>query len=286
LRFDFSCGRAVTPEEVSRIEDLVNGKIMTNAPVLTEVLPIDEAKAKGAIAIFEEKYGDVVRVLTMTRDSIELCGGTHARALGEIGLFKVLSETGISAGVRRIEAVTGWESLRHVRALDGTLKHLARALRSGVPDVADRLERLLERERQLEKELSDVKRKMAQGGPSGGGVDEWVKSARPLTGGRVGSAAAVKVEGADAATLRDLADKLRDKLGDGVVLLASVQGPKVQLVVTVSKSLTGELKAGDLVKQVAQVVGGSGGGRPDMAQAGGTDIAKLDEAIEKFWQLV
>jgi len=286
LRFDFSYGKGLTGEELARVEDLVNGKVLTNAPVLTEVLPIDQAKAKGAMAIFEEKYGDVVRVLTMTRDSVELCGGTHARALGDIGLFKILSEGGVAAGVRRIEAVTGLNALAYVRELEGTLRAAAKTVRSGTADLPEKLERLVERDRHLEKELADLKRKVAEGGASGGGVDEWLKGARPLAGGHAGRAVAVRVDDLDAATLREMADRVRDKLGEGVVLIGSVQGAKVQLAVTVSKTLLGAFKAGEIVKQVASVVGGSGGGRPDMAQAGGTDVAKLDEALERFYAVV
>ena len=264
----------------------MNAKILLNAPVLTEVLPIDQAKARGAMAIFEEKYGDVVRVLTMTPDSVELCGGTHARALGDIGLFKVLSEGGVAAGVRRIEAATGLNALHYVRELEGTLKAAARTLRSATTEVPEKLERLVERDRQLERDVADLKRKLAQGGSAGGGVDAWVKEARDVSGVLPGKVVAVRVDDVDAATLRELADQLRDRLGDAVVLVGSAQGAKVQLVVTVSKSLVGTFKAGDLVKQVAQVVGGSGGGRPDMAQAGGTDVAKLDEALAKFYALV
>ena len=288
LRFDFSHGKALSPEEVSRIEDLVNAKVLTNAPVLTEVLPIDQAKARGAMAIFEEKYGDIVRVLTMTSDSVELCGGTHARALGDIGLFKITSEGGVAAGVRRIEAATGLNALAYVRELEGTMRGAARLLRAGVADVPEKLERLVEHERQLEKAVADLKRKVAEGGGSGGGgVEAWVKQARDLRGG-VGKAVAVRIDDADAATLRDLADQLRDKLGDSVVLVASASAAasKVQLVVTVAKSLVGSFKAGDIVKQVAQVVGGSGGGRPDMAQAGGTDTSKVEDALARFHALV
>ncbi len=180
LRFDFSFGKAVTPEEILRIEDLVNGKVLTAAPVTTEVLPIAEARAKGAVAIFEEKYGDVVRVLTMTKDSVELCGGTHARSLGEIGLFKIVSEGGVAAGVRRIEAATGLNALRYLRDLEGTLRATARAVKSGPSDVAQKVEKLVERDRQLEKEIADLKRKLAMGGGSGGGggIDEMIAGAR------------------------------------------------------------------------------------------------------------
>jgi alanyl-tRNA synthetase len=286
LRFDFSYGKGLAPEEISRIEDLVNDKVLTNAPVLTEVLPIDQAKAKGAVAIFEEKYGDVVRVLTMTQDSVELCGGTHARALGDIGLFKILSEGGVAAGVRRIEAATGLNALAYVRSLEGTLKDAARTLRSGTADIPAKLGRLVERDKQLEKEVSDLKKKLAQGGTGSGVGADPLADARALRNGHQGKALAVRMDGLDAAALRESADHLRNKLGDGALLLASVNGDKVQLVVTVSKGLAGALKAGDIVKEVAAVVGGSGGGRPDMAQAGGTDVGKVGEAIERFYALV
>jgi alanyl-tRNA synthetase len=283
LRFDFSFGRPVTPEEVQHIEDLVNAKVLLAAPVTTEVLPINEARARGAVAIFEEKYGDVVRVLTMTKDSVELCGGTHARSLGEIGLFKILSEGGVAAGVRRIEAATGLNALAYVRQLEGTLRAAARVVKSGPNDVAEKVEKLALHERALEKEVADLKRKLAMGGSNGGSVDDMLSRARNIPGGRVLSE---KVDVADVSTLRELAEKLRDKLGDAVVLLGSVNGAKASLVLTVSQSLTARYKAGDLIKPVAQILGGSGGGRPDMAQAGGTDVARMDEAMNRLYGLV
>ncbi len=226
-------------------------------------------------------YGDVVRVLTMTKDSVELCGGTHARALGDIGLFKIVSEGGVAAGVRRIEAAAGLNALAYVRQLEGTVKSAARVVRSGTADLPEKIEKLLE-DRQLEKEVQDLKRKLAMGGGAGagGGLEEMLRAAREVPGGK---ALAAKVDALDVATLREMADKLRDKLGDAVVLVASVAGGKVQLVVTVSKTLVGRYKAGDIVKQVAEVVGGSGGGRPDMAQAGGTQVDKIDEALARFY---
>jgi alanyl-tRNA synthetase len=303
LRFDYSAGRALTPEEIQRIEDLVNEKILLDAPVQTEVLPIDQAKKRGAMMIFGDKYGDVVRVLTMTKDSVELCGGTHARALGEIGLFKIVSESGIAAGVRRIEAATGMNALGYVRQLEGTVKTAARLVKAAPAEVPERIEKLLDDARRLDKELADAKRKLALGGGpggggagagGGGGLDALADKARALS---FGKAAAVRVEVADPAMLREIAEKLRDKLGDSVVLVGSVVAPpakadgtvpppKAMLVCTVSKSLTDRFKAGDLIRPVAQVLGGSGGGRPDMAQAGGTEVAKLDEALETLYSLV
>jgi alanyl-tRNA synthetase len=278
LRFDFSHGRAVTSEEIARIEDLVNAKVLTDAPVTTEVLPIAEARAKGAVAIFEEKYGDVVRVLTMTSDSIELCGGTHARSLGEIGLFKVVSESGLAAGVRRIEAATGLNSLNYVREVETNLRGAARVAKSGTHDVAEKIEKLVDREKLLEKEIADLKRKLTMGG--GNAVDEMLAKARDIPGGK---ALAIRADVADSATLREMAEKLRDKLGDAVVLVGAAGADKASLVLTVSKGLTDRYKAGDIIKRVAQIVGGSGGGRPDMAQAGGTQIDKLDEALASLY---
>jgi alanyl-tRNA synthetase len=247
--------------------------------VQTEVLPIDEAKKKGAVAIFEEKYGDVVRVLTMTKDSVELCGGTHARALGEIGQFKIVSEGGVAAGVRRIEAATGMNALGYTQEIEDRLGVIAHAVGAAAAQLPEKIDKLLSEKRLLEKEVADLKKKVAMGG-GGGGIDNWVQNAREIPGGK---ALAVKVDAPDATTLRDIADKIRDKLGDSVVLVAAAQGPKAALVLTVSKSLTDKFKAGELIKPVAEIVGGSGGGRPDMAQAGGTQPDKIDEALAAFY---
>jgi alanyl-tRNA synthetase len=280
LRFDFSHGRALTPEEIARVEDLVNAKVLTAAPVETEILPIEEAKKKGAMAIFGEKYGDVVRVLTMTKDSVELCGGTHARSLGEIGLFKIIGESGIAAGVRRIDAVTGLNALEYLRHIEALGAQAARALGSGLEQVAARADKVVGEKKQLEKEVAELKRAIAMRGGEGGGLDEMLRGARDVGGAK---ALAVKVQASDAAVLRELAERLRDKLGEAVVLVATVNGPKASLVLTVSKALTERFKAGDLIKPIAAVVGGSGGGRPDMAQAGGAKVDKLDEALASFY---
>ena len=290
LRFDYSSGKAPSAEDLQQIEDLVNEKILTGAPILTEVLPQAEAKKRGAMAIFEEKYGDVVRVLTMTKDSVELCGGTHARSLGELGLFKILSDSGIAAGVRRIEAATGLNSLAHMRQLETSIKNASRLVKAGPNDLSEKIEKLIEDSRRVDKELAETKRKLAfggggaaAGGNAGGGIDDLAAKAKELPFGKV---LAIKVDVPDGAMLRELAEKLRDKLGDAIVLLGSINGPKAQLVCTVSKSLTEKFKAGDLIRPIAQILGGSGGGRPDMAQAGGTDVAKIDEALEKLYALV
>ncbi len=283
LRFDYSSGRPLTNDEIQKIEDMVNQKVLLDAKVETEVLPIAEAKKRGAMMIFGDKYGETVRVLTMTKDSVELCGGTHARSLGEIGLFKIVSDSGIAAGVRRIEAATGMNALSYVRQLEGAMKNAARLVKAGPNDLPEKIEKLLEDTKKLERELADTKRKLATGGSGGGGIDAWAGNARALPWGK---ALAVKVDVPDAAVLREIAEKLRDKLGDAVVVVGSVDGAKAMLVCTVSKSLNDRFKAGDLIRPIAEVVGGKGGGRPDMAQAGGTDVAKIDEALEKLYALV
>ena len=283
LRFDFSHQKPLTPGEIERIEDLVNEKILVNAPVLTEVLPIADAKKRGAKAIFEEKYGDVVRVLTMTKDSVELCGGTHARALGDIGMFTIVSEAGVAAGVRRIEAATGLNALSVLRDQSRLLRDIAAATKSNAPRPrVEAITALNDRVKELEKERADLVRKLATGG--GGGIDSFLAQAKEIGGVKV---LGLKTEVADASALRELAEQLRDKLGEAsVVLIASAAAGKVQLVVTVSKSQIGRLKAGDLVRPIAQIVGGNGGGRPDMAMAGGSDATKIDEAVAAIYEKV
>ncbi len=286
LRFDFAHNRPLSRDEITRIEDLVNGKVLENAPVLTEVLPIDVAKTRGAMMIFEEKYGDVVRMLTMTQDSVELCGGTHARRLGDLGLFKILSEGGIAAGVRRILAATGLNALGYVREAEGELVRARVAAKVQGGDLVDKIGKLVVHERELEKRIADLERKLLEGGGAaapgaagGGGIDAMLAEARELGGVKVLSRRVP--DGTNVGAIRELAEKLRDKLGEqSVVLLGAVVGDKVQLAVMVSKAATARVKAGDLVKVVAKIVGGAGGGRPDMAQAGGTEIGKIDEAVE------
>lgn len=281
LRFDFAHNKPLTREEIERIEDLVNAKILENAPVVTEVLEIDEARKRGAVAIFEEKYGDVVRMLTMTKDSIELCGGTHARALGDIGLFKVTSEGGVAAGVRRVFASTGLNALAYVRGVEEDMSRARTVAKATGVDLADKIGKIVAHERELEKKVAELERRLVEGGGpggGGGGVDAMMAEAKEIGGIRV--LARRVPDGTQSAVLREIAEKLRDKLGEhSVVLVGAIAGDKAQLCVMVSKAATAKIKAGDLIKAVAKIVGGSGGGRPDMAQAGGTEVGKIDEAI-------
>ncbi|MFO0546849.1 MAG: alanine--tRNA ligase [Polyangiaceae bacterium] len=281
LRFDFVHNRPLSREEIERVEDLVNAKILTNEPVLTEVLAIDEARKRGAVAIFEEKYGDVVRMLTMTRDSVELCGGTHARALGDIGMFRIESESSVAAGVRRVFASTGFNALAEVRALENGMAKVRQLVRAQGGDVLDKVGKLVAHERELERKITELERKLLEGGGSGGGLDAMLASAKELAGVRV---LAVRLpDGTQAGPLRELCEKLRDKLGErSAVCLATRAGDKAQLCIMVSKGATDRLKAGEIIREVAAKVGGSGGGRPDMAQAGGADVNGIDAALATF----
>jgi alanyl-tRNA synthetase len=287
LRFDFTHNAPLGGDEIARVEDLVNGKILENAPVTTDVLPIDEARQRGAVAIFEEKYGAVVRVLTMTRDSVELCGGTHCRALGDIGLFKITSESGTAAGVRRIFAATGMNALAHVRRLEGEMESARLAAKASGGDLADKIQKIVAQGRELERKVRELERKLVEGAGAGagtgGGIDGMLRQARAA--GEVSVLGVRAPDGTPIAALRELAEKLRDRLGAAgagraVVLAAAVTDGKAQLALMVSKTATERLKAGELIKAVARHVGGSGGGRPDMAQAGGTAIDGIDAALE------
>jgi len=281
LRFDFTSPRALTPDEISKVEDLVNQRTLANHTVRTEVLNMDEARSRGAMMIFEEQYGDVVRMLSMG-ESTELCGGTHARATGDIGLFKIVSEQGVSAGVRRIIAVTGDGALAYLREVEASFAKVMGLAKATPANVAEKIEKLVQHERALEKQIDELQRKLATGA-GGGGLDALLAKARDIAGVKV---LGVRTEVTDRAALRELAEQLRDKLGQSVVLVGSVADGKAQLVLTVAKDLTSRLKAGELIKNSAQIVGGSGGGRPDMAQAGGTELGRLDEAIDAIYASV
>ncbi len=276
LRFDFTHDRPLSEAQLRALEEQVNRGIIANHPVRTEILDIDTAKARGAMMIFEEKYGEVVRMLTMG-DSVELCGGTHVRATGDIGSFKIQSEQGIAAGVRRIVAVTGMPALAYAQELESRLQNLAEKLRGSPHEIIDKVTRLMEKTREQAREIEKLTRQLAEG--RDGGIEGLLAQAKTCGAIRVLS---VRTEVTDKAALRELAEQLRDRLGDAVVLLGSVADEKAQLVLTVAKSLTNQYKAGELIREIAAVVGGSGGGRPDMAQAGGTMPEKLEQALSSL----
>ena len=271
LRFDFSHFEPVSAAQQKEIEALVNEQVRLNHATDIRVLPYDEAIAAGALAFFGDKYGDKVRVLKLGDFSTELCGGTHVHRSGDIGLFKIVSEGGIAAGVRRIEAVTGRGALDLVNANEAVLREVAGLVKANRDDVAAKVTQLVDRTRSLERELQAVRQKLA----SGGGRD-LLQEAQVVNGIKV---LAARLDGADAKALRDTADQLKDKLGSGVVVLGAVEGDKVFLVASVTKDLTGRLKAGELIKPVAELCGGRGGGRADFAQAGGTQPDKVDAAL-------
>ena len=272
LRFDFSHFEAIKPEQLRQIEALVNAQIRSNSAVVTEETDIETARNKGAMALFGEKYGDEVRVLTMGDGfSVELCGGTHAARTGDIGLFKITSESGVAAGVRRIEGVSADGALDWLNAADEQLRQAAALVKGSRDNVLDKLSALLERNRQLEKELEQSKAKAA----SAAGND-LAASAVEIKGIKV---LAARVDGLDGKALLAMVDQLKNKLGNALILLGGVQDDKVVLVAGVTQPVCGQLKAGDLMRQAAAAVGGKGGGRPDMAQGGGSETGKLDEAL-------
>jgi alanyl-tRNA synthetase len=277
-RFDFAHGKPLSSEQIRQVELLVNGEILQNTPTRAQVMPIEEAKRSGAVMLFGEKYGDEVRVLDIG-SSREFCGGTHVARTGDIGLFKVCSEGGVASGVRRIEATTGSNALAMVNNQLQEFHEVAKQVhaQSGAGMVEKAVNNLIEEKKALEKELAKLKLKLA----SGQGVD-LASQAVTVKGAKV---LATTVEGADAKTLRETLDQLKDRLKSAAIVLGAVNDGKVSLIAGVTADLTAKVKAGDLVNFVAQQVGGKGGGRPDMAQAGGTDAAKLPSALEsvKGW---
>jgi alanyl-tRNA synthetase len=260
----------MTAAQIAQVEELVNQEILANAPTQARLLPIEEAKKTGAMMLFGEKYGDEVRVLDIG-SSRELCGGTHVHATGDIGLFKITSEGGVAAGVRRVEAVTGMNALAYVQTQVAALDAVASALRAPVSEVTQRLLLLQEQVRASEKEVARLKAKLAA---SAG--DDLLNKVSLVAGVKLLAAA---IEGGDAKSLRDTVDQLKNKLGSGVVLLASQVDGKVSLCAGVTADLLGKYKAGELVSLAAAACGGKGGGRPDMAMAGGTQVDKIDDAL-------
>jgi alanyl-tRNA synthetase len=270
-RFDFTHNQPVTAAQIREIEDRVNAEILANAPTQARVMDIESARATGAMMLFGEKYGETVRVLDIG-SSRELCGGTHVARTGDIGLFKVLSEGGVAAGIRRIEAVTGVNALAYTQQLEATVAGMAGALKAAPTELQGRVGQVLDQVRALEREVAQLKGKLAS---SQG--DELVARAVDVKGVKV---LAARLEGADAKTLRETMDKLKDKLKTAAIVLAAVDGAKVQIAAGVTADSMGKVKAGELVNFVAQQVGGKGGGKPDMAMAGGTDASKLPAALQ------
>lgn len=271
LRFDFSHNEAMKPSEIRQVEDLVNAQIRRNLPIETNIMDLDAAKAKGAMALFGEKYDERVRVLSMGDFSTELCGGTHASRTGDIGLFRIISESGTAAGIRRIEAVTGEGAMATVHAQSDRLNDIAHLLKGDSQNLGDKVRAVLERTRQLEKELQQLKDQAAAQESA-----NLSSKAVDLNGVKL---LVSELAGIEPKMLRTMVDDLKNQLGSTVIVLATVVEGKVSLIAGVSKDVTDRVKAGELIGMVAQQVGGKGGGRPDMAQAGGTDAAALPAAL-------
>jgi len=269
-RFDFAHHAPMTDDQIRRVETIVNAEVIENAATNARVMPIAEAQNAGAMMLFGEKYGDEVRVLDIG-SSRELCGGTHVARTGDIGLFKIVGESGVAAGIRRVEAVTGRGAVEYVQAQDAALARAASALKAPVAEIEARIHQLQESAKAAEKELARLKAKAAA---SAG--DDLAASAQDVKGAKV---LAVSLDGADVKSLRETLDKLKDKLKSAAIVLSSVSEGKVTLIAGVTADLTAKVKAGELVNHVAQQVGGKGGGRPDMAQAGGSDPAALPAAL-------
>jgi len=278
LRFDFTHYTAVTADELVRVEELVNGYIMDNTDVMASEMNAADAMSSGATALFGEKYGDRVRVVRVGEVSAELCGGTHVRAAGDIGFFKIVSEAGIAAGVRRIEALTGSGALRYVQEIEEGQRRVASLLKSEGSDPLDKLEKMLARQKELQRELETLQGRLnaAQSADLLAGVQE-VAGVKLL---------ATKVSVADAKGLRELSDTLKDRIGSGIVVLGAETDGKAHLLVAVTRDLTGRYKAGDLIRQLAPIIGGSGGGKPELAQAGGSQPERLQDALTKTAELL
>lgn len=278
LRFDFSYDKALTEQDIIAIENMVNQQILANQPANIEMLSMEQAQAKGAMALFGEKYGDTVRVLSMgTIDkdgkpfSIELCGGLHVQRTGDIGLFKIVSEQGIAAGIRRIEAVTGMGALKYVQQGEKQLNQLAGQLKAKREEIADRVSQMTDKTRDLEKQLERLQQKLASSQ-----AKDLMNNVQDINGHKVLIA---QLAGMDGKALRTLSDDMKSKLADGIVVLASVADDKIAMTASVGKDLTGKIKAGDIIKHLSEQLGGKGGGKPDFAQGGATDVAGLPTAL-------
>jgi alanyl-tRNA synthetase len=278
LRFDFSHFSKISDDEIQRVEEIANDIIRKNIEVATEVCALEDALKTGATAVFDEKYGETVRIVKMGEMSMELCGGTHVQRTGDIGLLKILHESAIAAGVRRIEAVTGRQALLHVQKAEGELKKTAGLFKANPLELAERAEKMIRHTRDLEKEIETLKGKMAAKDS-----DDLLSQVKEINGIKM---LAVEVNVSDAKTLRDVGDKIRDKMKSGVILLGGKTDEKVFLLCIVTKDLASRFHAGNIIKEVAPLVGGSGGGRPDMAQAGGTQPENLGKAISALEKML
>lgn len=276
LRFDFAHFKPLSSRDIDDIEALVNEHVRRNEPVQTQVMGVQDAVASGAMAFFGDKYGEQVRVVSVETFSKELCGGTHCRRTGEIGLFRIVTETGVAAGVRRIEALTGSGAMAQLKRLEAEVRELTDLLKVGPSELAAKTRKLMGQLKDKERELEQVKLKLA----SGSGSDAQVRTVQGI------AVHAQRADGMEGGELRTLADRLRDKLGSGVIALGSVKDDKVSLLVAVTKDLTQRVRAGDLIREMAAEVGGTGGGRPEMAQAGGKNPAGLAAALEKVFAAV
>jgi alanyl-tRNA synthetase len=280
LRFDFSHSGPIVQTDIETIEEEINARIRENAEVTSEEMPFDEALKAGALAFFGDKYGDRVRVIRMGDFSVELCGGTHVEQTGQIGVFKLDAESGVAAGVRRIEASTGQGALDTIRRREKILDEISSRLRARDEAAIDRLQKLLAREKELEKKLRSLEQKLVSGSSGAAATDEQI---REVNGIKV---IVRKLEGVDAGALRTMADQIRQKHSSALVALGSVVDDKVSLLVAATPDVAKKVKAGDIIRAIAPIVGGSGGGRPDMAQAGGRDPSKLGEALDQVFSLV
>ena len=263
---------------MDKIEIIANQIIRENAAVETRLLPREEAMKTGAAAVFDEKYGDVVRLVKMGDFSMELCGGTHVERTGDIGALKVISESSVAAGVRRIEAVTGEEALKYFKKVETELKKSAALLKANPLELSERIEKIQKHQKELEKEIAILNSRLATKD-----LSDLFKKVKEIKGIRV---LATVVDAADVKTLRDFGDKLRDKIQSGIILIGSKAGDNAMLLCLVTKDLTDKYHAGNIIKEIAPIVGGSGGGRPDMAQAGGPKPEKLKQALKKLQEII
>ncbi len=277
LRFDFTHFSPMTTEELDRVEDLTNRRIRENISLQTEIMAIEDAKKTGAMALFGEKYGDKARVVTIGDFSKELCGGTHSHRTGDVGLLKIVSETGIAAGVRRIEALTGADAIDYIRKGEATLQKVAAMVKSSPDEVEDKLEKILVQTKKLEREVESLKTKIATGG------SDLMAQVREIGGVRV---LATKPGVGEPRSLREVGDRFKERIGSGIVFLAGEHRSRAALILMITKDLTNKFDANKIMKELAGKVGGTGGGRPDMAQGGGPKVEKIDEVIERLYAIV